>query len=994
VRIAAISVEGLDGVARCVLELKEGFQVVAPVADLEAPVLGRLVAEAVSGCGFSVGACGRVVLRCVRDSGEVFNVALADGVPGIHALHLADAPEDSTGGPVLDRLGRELAQWIVPYLFEQEANGATARLAAYVEAIGPPDAERGPLSDALRRLDIIEDERRRAIEVRGAVAELARERRMQLDALDAAVAEQRRLEAELAAARLRDDATRLAEAERRQDAISEATQRCFELSGVREFPLGQAGKLERMEMDIAAARARRETLQAKRRELGERIAQERGAIGLRADRPIEEVPEEAEAELAALQAEIVPLREQFERAEAARATAEAQHGTATEDLARLPDFSRLAADPVEWLTQLNTSFRAAQHARDVELDKRNRLHAETAHRRGMLTPFETIFVKRPNLHGGARDHEKKLRAVEEERNARRESVESLSREREDLRGVLPSFRGMSVVSVVFLVILGGFALWSRNPGVLIPLPLAGLCLLWFAGNWVLTRDSLRRVDQDLDIAQRGQDRIDEEMAAHRQAVEQILEEAGCETIRELEAMHDQYRRQCLELAALDQAAAQQETRAADAQGAFDALFASHRLTFEALGTPLVDEDAIDEVTGRSITRYQEYRDAKRRLSESRQLLTRSERETTALRTRLDAALGRERELSLDVREKMRASGYTEEGKHDSALRALRSYRIRVAKARERLARVATLEGDFERLTAEVDAAEGELARREGAMSEWLEAMGAKSVEGWREQAALAQEYRELWDKRSSLQAELDEFLAGEEIDELRRRVETGGTEVLQAARSPASIEKDMAAVEDREARFQEGLTALLSDIECKAASVRPLHEVEEDIAAVEERIETLKQEARAASYARSQIEEAARRRRVALAGRLSERASAFMSHLTGQAARVEVWPDWRVALSAAQEEMGSPRVFMPDGAYDTARRALSFALQKAIEDDSACIPLVWSESLDALSDEWLDQLLRTVSEMCGHGPVLLFAHGNRVVDAAARLSVPVIRASV
>src|SRR5690606_14004945 len=143
------------------------------------------------------------------------------------------------------------------------------------------------------------------------------------------------LEEELAQLERKERAERLEEAERLTSGIDRATQACFALSAVRDFPLEANAEVQRTTNAVATVRAQVERTRKEREELQHQLREERDRLGPLADQAFAEIPEETESELARLEGVIARLQERLEAVDRERQRAELRLAEARTDMDRL-----------------------------------------------------------------------------------------------------------------------------------------------------------------------------------------------------------------------------------------------------------------------------------------------------------------------------------------------------------------------------------------------------------------------------------------------------------------------------------------------------------------------------------------------------------------------------------------------------------------------------------------------------------------------------------
>ncbi|MCL4695281.1 MAG: AAA family ATPase, partial [Candidatus Hydrogenedentes bacterium] len=193
------------------------------------------------------------------------------------------------------------------------ADIALKRLAERVVKIGRPAAHsKRPLPIAQARLRGLEDELRIAQVRRGELRTLEARRLAVLEQRDAVAERRAELEEELAQLERQERVERLEEATRLAAAIDRATQECFALGAVRDFPLEVNADVQRTANAVSTTRAQVERTRKEREDLLHQLREERDRLGPLADEAFAEISEETESELAEHESVIARLQERLE----------------------------------------------------------------------------------------------------------------------------------------------------------------------------------------------------------------------------------------------------------------------------------------------------------------------------------------------------------------------------------------------------------------------------------------------------------------------------------------------------------------------------------------------------------------------------------------------------------------------------------------------------------------------------------------------------------
>ncbi len=874
------------------------------------------------------------------------------------------------------------------------AEVAVRRLAERIEAIGRPSARSKPLPMARAKLADLQKEVERIHEVRRDVAAIEQQRSAIQEATSDLLARRAALERELDTLERIGRADRLRKADELSGQIAGLTAKCFALSHVRDFPLEQAAEARPLTVGIEAAQAQLRRARKELDELRQRHGAECARLGPDGMAEMAELDPEYETRLMDLEARGTRLAERIAALEENRAAVSARREEAARELASLPDYTRVAADPVTWLSQLSSSFGFALRARDDERGKLVQLEGAIQKRSVVMYPREALFSGVPDFPGMLREYEVNIRQA-------RESIAALQAEADDLAGQvdeltrrIPPYSVMAVVCAFGAAVCAVTAVETHNQGFLIASAFAGAGLLAFSGVALHARRSRGRLRMRLDSVLPEHDRLEEASAALRRPIEALMEEGGCATTRELDAQHDRYRQECAEIAVLAEQMDQQRAQTAQAEDGVQKLQRRIRETFHALGELIAREKDVAPAAARAIGRYQEFRDAKRRANESSEALDRRQREIDSLAADLEGLRREELEHSLEARRLMRANHYPEEEKSDSAAKALRAYRIRSAQVRQRRGNIAVLESNIamaeqQALREEVRA--GELV---SALARILERAGVTTVEDFLARADEASRYREWWRERGVLADRLDTLLGGMKAEALRAQVAGDGPVPAIGVRDEATVKQGLDCVRNEIEDCRQREHALHIALAERAAGTRTLNEVEEERAATENRVWMLESEIQAATYAASVIEEVTRERHSRIAPQLAALASAYLAEITDDRyGELLINRDMQISIRIPQTKSlnQDPENRLSQGTVDQIYLALRIALVRTLSSGAESVPMLLDDPFANYDDARLERAMKLLARIAETNQVLLFTCREDVVRAAAAGDTPIIR---
>lgn len=768
-------------------------------------------------------------------------------------------------------------------------------------------------------------------------------------------------------------AGRLQDAERIQQRIDAVTQQSFPLVPFRDVPASKLQEAQHARMLADTARmqtARRESELA-------RMAAELEALGAAEDsgagRPPTPIPEETERRFHELRGRTERLSERMEDAGMRLRQIGEQTAGVQRRLAELPDFPAVAADPVEWLTQLSNAFTLALRAREQEAAARDRLLNEVAAARAAAMRDEGLFKDTESFSERLRAFEEDSRRASEKKKEAENRVHSLTGLRDDLKDRLPGLGWLSVVCGAFLALLAGVFLTTGRAPVLYPGAVILLAMAYFLANWAAGRRQHARMSRQMDEAQAELDRIaagDSGLSP----VEMLLKQAGCGNLRELEARYDRHREDTARLKALLRELEQQEARVLECEARVPKLFLRLQESFLKAGELLEDEDGVQSSLGRAISRYQEYREARRRMSDLRnqtQLAIEQKRESEEGLEKAREALAR---VEGQIRDIMRDCGCAEQADAGDLLAALRAYADLGVRRQSALAQAGVLRRQLEEGRALLEEDRSERDRHTLELHRLLDAAGAASVEEWQERAEKAREYRSLQQSRLALEEQLDLLLDGLTIAELRRaaaevEAEGGPPEMTleQAERELARLETELDGLAAEHGRLCRECR------ETEAGADPPAL-----LKGEEERLTRALAEARlrrdALLRAAAMIEDTAQRRHARIAPPIAREASRFLRAVTGGAhGELRIGADFGITLDqTGSRELDISPENLSKGALDQLYLSLRLALVRLLSDHGEAVPMLLDDPFANYDDQRLRAAMALLKEVGDANQVLLF----------------------
>ena len=874
------------------------------------------------------------------------------------------------------------------------ADAALRWLEARIAAIGQPAARTRPLPAARARLIELGRELSQATALRQELESVEDKRRAILD--DIAALRQRRteMEADLQRYERIERATRLRDARQVNSRIDEATQRCFALRGARDFPLDLIPDVHRAVTEAATARLQYDRTERERAHLQEQVDEERRVLEEQGAIQENDIPENYDQLLNEYSQQTQRLRDRVDDLEAAKNAAESRRAAAEQELANLPEFGKFSDDPVTWLNQLASSFRIAMRSRDEDVRQFETVKAQRQRLEAAISEPQRLFAGCDDFPVAAREYEVKHRMRDEMLSQLESHVEMLHVAAKDYGERIPGFGWMAVLTTALFFGLIVAAVVVANQGIYVAAALTAVAGLYFASSMFVSKAQTSKALKQIDEARaKSVETINAEDPVCK-IIDETLQASGCENLRELEARYEQYHTATIELASVMETYRQLEIKAREADQRALQLFEKFRETLNNLGEEVTDPSQVEESARSAIGRYQLYRDARRRLSENREQVRRHEVEIVRVNEELGAALDAERDLSLEVRKLMRDRGYAEESKHDSAVIALRSYRIRCAQAREKCGRLNVLCEKLAGLEAQTESEREEAVRTGEILNKLLTVGKVDSVEEWHTRADQAKEYLEVRQRLADLQEQLKSMLRGGDFNELLAAVEADGPEPESPAQSMEELKQEMDALfETLDARRKEEHALHLALTE-RAAGIRSLSEIEEDRALTELRVRDLEFELEATTQAIVMIEDIARDRHARIAPRLATTAGEFLNEMTGgvyNEVLINRELEISVRIPQTQQLNDVPQKILSKGTVDQIYLALRLSMVQCLSENGETIPMLLDDPFANYDDNRLERTLELLARLGVRNQILLFTCREDVARAAEMVKAPVFR---
>ena len=901
--------------------------------------------------------------------------------------------EGLASGEALDRIRQKLLTLADTGFEGASANDALNALDAFIERLGRSGQANAPLPAAQARHDRLERERLSVIRVRESLVEFEKARGLLREREALLHARRAGLEEAKTCIDLHARARKLETAQGLSQRIDEVTQECFALGNARSFPGELTAAVQRSETRFNTARMQllrtREELEDVRRQLAMGDALVQSPPGC------PDIDAGLEDRLSAATASVERLRERLADLEAQAIEAQAKIDEAHAKVSAYPDFGRIAPDPVAWLTQLSSSFDVAVRTRNEECSQRSVVRSELEQRRERLVPYLRLFGDVDDFPERARAYEETRRLQTEEHRALSSNFQTLQNQRDEIEERLPGFRFLAAGLGISFVLLVIAYFVTQVVSVLLPGGLTLIGTLYFLGNLLWASKRLATITADMtSITARQETLQSQEGPGDDGVIEQLMRQERCESVRELEARHDAYSRQCAELTAREEVLEGLENRAAEAEERVDRMLDRFKETFLQVGETVETEEDVKRAAGHAVANYQDYREQKGRLMDWRAQHERLRNEMRKAGAALEEARAREAEVAEEVRGIMRAQGFGGEQEHEDITAALRAYRQRAVSVQERRGREQVLREKEVTLSRQLEREEAEEAQSGSALKEVLGRGGVESVEAWHELADQAACYKELSSRRAALEAQLATLLGDEDYNALRAAVDKAGPIPAAPDMTLVEIAEELERIGDDERILAQEERRLQLEIAERLSGHRSLNEVEEELAIVAHEVACMEQERDAASFAMAIIEEIARDKHARIAPRLSAIASDYLAEITGGAyteIRLERDFSVRVCVPGDGRVLDAPEKSLSKGTIDQVYLALRLALVQALSKTHEPLPMLLDDPFANYDDARLLRTMRLLARIAQDNQTVLFTCREDVARAAEKVNATIVR---
>lgn len=884
---------------------------------------------------------------------------------GAVSLHRAEGPETAAGGdsfscpaiahvrldealfieeePDLDRVVRELAALVDLGRTDRDLSVALARLDRHAESLGRGRAPGSLLAALQARREALQAERAAAEQARDAAGAVEADMRLCRNRFAQLAARRKQLRKTLHAA----VASCACALQARLSLVRE------QIEAFREAPLldsRDAAAVKRKETLLETAKLQcertREEIQDARNTL-ENLTEELPGGGAA---PRVEVPDELRYDILAKLKSITEVNTRLDEVKNQVEDLDGQICQTQATLSALPDFTRIAPNPVDWLNQLSSSLKTAVSVRYEEEASREQLRRQIDDRRVAGAAEALLFADIDNFAQAMQEHEARKKAAESKAAQVREQLHLDRGLRDNLRESVPGLAVLGLGCALFLLfILGVYFSLRQNP-LLYPAGMLAITVAYFALRLIRIRRQVVRLTQRVAEHHAELDLLAEEEKQGASYVEKIMARAGCATVRELEARYDKYYANVLHLRSLEEQLARQEQSLRESEERIPRLFERICATLAQVDEHPESPDDVERCVGSAIGKSRVYHDTVRRLAD--------------LRNRQQGLLGRRRFLDkefaglqeeLAVMEKelrriMRENGFYDESAFSDVDTLLTEYYRYLDAAKENLSRKELLTRRCRALEGRLREEEALALRHSEEFRALLEEFGLDNLDAVNGAAENAAALNGLQAESRDLKTQLEEVLRGHPAEYYDLEA---GEEAFEDADS-ALVEERRQELARCDAEYEKALREYQSLREERYrpfANRRGLNEIEEDMAALE-------------------IEETGCRRRLAAAAR----AMALMEEM------VTLWRNRHGAAIAGRaetllREMGMPATIVLDLAPDASGDALLVEPGAGVEIAPGALNLVLRlAALELLGRQDMPEPLIIDGTLQG-GKMPLEAHG-------------------
>lgn len=856
--------------------------------------------------------------------GTVLTRIEGDGAPGGDAepvpvpfppgafrqVFLGDALEPGDAAP--RDIVRELACLVDTGQTDRDLLTALARLDRFAESLGRARKPGTPLADAHDRREALEEERKQVKRARDEAGVLAADIRMCRTRVKQAAARRDEFRAALHVSVSRS-------ARKALEDLKDVDERLDALRGVPLMDSRNAAAVRRKETVVGTARLQCASTHREIEEVREALEHlaEDTAPAPSAPPARTEVPEELQHEIRVCLKSATELNVRLDEVNNQIEDLDGQICQTQAKLAALPDFTRIAPNPVDWLNQLSSSLKTAISMKYEEQDSLDRLHRDISELRVVGAGEALLFADVSNFAQAMQDHEEKRKSVEEKAAQVRDRLHLDRGQRDNYRESLPGLVALGFGCALFLLfILGVYFSLGKEP-LLYAAGMLALAVTYFVAQLARTRGQMVRLTQRIAEHHAEMDLLESEARQSASYVEKIMTRAGCATARELEARYDRYYESVTKLRAMEELVRRQEQSLRESEERIPRLFERICATLEQVDEHPGSPDDVERCVGSAIGKSRIYHDTVRRLADLRNKQQGLFGRRRFLEKELADQRGKMERMEKEVRAIMRDNGFVDETAYTDINVLLTDYFRYLDTARETLGQRELLVRRcraLERRAAEEDALFLRHSEELRAMLEDCGLAGLDEVQPAAENAALQ---AALETERQELERTLEDLLQGHPLEFW----ENGSAAAGDACEAPVGeCRKHLARCEEEFEKALREFHALREERSRLFAGLRSLNEIDEDLAALDISEGACRRSLSAAARAMALTEELTALWRARHGAALAAKAEDMLCELGLPA---------RVTLDLAPREAGDALRLEPEEGVDVPEAVMNLVLRLA-----------------------------------------------------------------
>jgi uncharacterized protein YhaN len=875
----------------------------------------------------------------------------------------------------------------------RSAEDALQWLNARSISIGQKTARTKPLPMTRARLLDLQDEYQMVLDARQEIQVVERQHTSIMEEIGILLNEKTALEIELAQCRNTEHGTRLSRATDLTNEINSCTRESMGIAQYRDFPIDLFAHVSQLQTQLAGAE---EQLQKAENRLTEQQLELDATLERLANEGVvvmKEVNPEYESTLTSLEAEIQSLNYRINETEELHAQCQKGYMDAQQALGNLPDFSQFSTEPIERITQATAEFDLACKVRDEEQTQFEHIEETLEQKHSLSEESEKLFAKFDDFGKVLESHENSTTEHEEFLADLYHDSEDIKHRIDDIESRLPSFYIFTALSVFALIAVLVVVLSTQNTTFYYTAGIFGLLFAILGSMTLLSRNHLRREHKRLSTTEMEINRHEIANQRSTKQFEELMESTNSSTLREIEAIYDQFLNSQKDRDRYQEHLNLQQTRVDDSEAHVGELFTHLQTMFAEIGTQLSAEEAVSGAAMNSISQYHEYRETKRKSIEHRDSLNRYINELESLNTKRESLRADERKHSLYARQFMRDNHYEEESQHDSALSALRSYRIKSAQARHQQSDLEVVQGQIKVLKQQLDEHSQSTASLQAELEAALLEASSDSFEEYQDKYTNAKRYKELRAQRNQCEEQLAHVLGEDTLASLQERYGNVDVNESTTGRSADAIQAELSGIQqtlDDKRKREHALHILLAE---RSAGMRSLNEVEEERDATIARQADLELELQAAEHASQIMQEVTQKRHTKVAPKLAQLASEYLSIITdGAYKELLINQDMQISIRVPQTQAlnQDPERLLSKGTVDQIYLSLRLAMINILSEGAEQIPMVLDDPFAHYDDARVKSAMKLMTEVAENNQVLLFTCREDVVRAAETLGAPVL----